>query len=70
MIRLLIVIPAPADLNKQNEIATDTFTGVMLISVPIILLLIVIGYRKFKAEKLRQQIAYMERIWLLNERYK
>ncbi|MDM9384966.1 hypothetical protein QUB80_30365 [Chlorogloeopsis sp. ULAP01] len=56
--------------SKQNDIATDTLTGCTVISVPIILVLIIISYRKCKAQILRQQIAHMEKIWRLNDQDK
>ncbi len=52
--------------SRQNTVGTNTLTGCMIISLPIILVLIVTSYRKYKAQILRRRIAHIEKMWRLN----
>jgi uncharacterized protein (DUF983 family) len=52
-------------LSKQNDIATHPLTASIIIALPLILLVTITGYRKYKALILRQQIANLERMWRL-----
>jgi hypothetical protein len=54
------------DPSQQNNVATDTLTGCIIISLPIILVLIVTGYRKYKAQVRRRRIAHIEKMWRLS----
>lgn len=66
MKHLPLAVQAQVYPSKQNHVATDTLTGCILISLPMILVIIVTRYRKYKAQILRQQIAHIEKMWHLN----
>jgi|GEM_PF-1437709 len=52
--------------NSHGDIQTYTLIGFSVISFPILLLLGVIAYKKYRAAVLRQQIVTLEKIWLLS----
>lgn len=62
---LPLAVQAQVYPSKQNNVATDTLTGCIIISLPIILVLIITSYRKYKAQMLRQRIAHIEKMWRL-----
>ncbi|MBR8838948.1 MAG: hypothetical protein DSM106950_34335 [Stigonema ocellatum SAG 48.90 = DSM 106950] len=64
-----------AHVNSNSHADTDTSTliGFSILSFPIVLLLGVITYKKYRAAVLRRQIATLEKIWLIklkNNTYK
>ncbi|MDZ8052663.1 MAG: hypothetical protein RMX68_028735 [Aulosira sp. ZfuVER01] len=65
MMYVSLAVQAQVHPHKQNDVATDTITGCMIISVPIILVLIVTGYRKGKAQIHHRRIAHIEKMWRL-----
>lgn len=56
--------------RKQNDIATNPVTASIIIALPLIVLVTITGYRKYKALILRQQIANLERMWRLKAQKK
>ncbi|OUL25004.1 hypothetical protein BV372_28345 [Nostoc sp. T09] len=60
-----IAVQAQVHPSRQNDVATDTLTASIIISVPIILVLTIIGYRKFKARIFHERIAHLEKMWRL-----
>ncbi|WP_339376859.1 hypothetical protein [Nostoc sp. 106C] len=66
MMYVPLAVQAQVHPSKQNDVATDTLIACTIISVPIILVLTIIGYRKFKVKILRKRIAHLEKMWRLN----
>lgn len=48
------------------SLKTGDMIGILLLAVPLLGILSVISYRKYRAKMLKQQIAVLERIWKLN----
>ncbi|BAY64192.1 hypothetical protein NIES22_42870 [Calothrix brevissima NIES-22] len=65
MIYLSLAVQAQALPSKQNDVATNQVTGSLILLLPIITLLTITGYRKYKARSLNRQVAYLERMWRL-----
>lgn len=56
-----------------NQLASSTpswktgdMIGILLLAIPLLGILSVISYRKYRTKMLKQQIAVLERIWKLN----
>ena len=52
--------------NSHGDVQTYMSIGFSVISFPILLLLGVIAYKKYRTAVLRQQIVKLEKIWLIN----
>ncbi|RCJ19773.1 hypothetical protein A6S26_03270 [Nostoc sp. ATCC 43529] len=66
MIYLQLAVQAQVHPNKQNDIAINLLTGYLIISLPLIVLLAITGYRKCQAQILRRRITKLEKLWRLN----
>ncbi|MBD2358368.1 hypothetical protein H6G41_27790 [Tolypothrix sp. FACHB-123] len=66
MMYLQLAVQAQVLPRKQNDIAINPLTGYLFISLPLIVLLVITGYRKCQAQIVRQRIAKLEKLWLLN----
>lgn len=70
MANLQITAQAQVHSSKQSDIATNPVTASIIITLPLIVLVTITGYRKYKAQILRQQIANLERMWRLKAQKK
>jgi hypothetical protein len=58
------ITPKPASTNLA---ATDLPAGALVaIVLPFVLVVSMIAHRKHRVRKLRQQVALLERLWLIN----
>lgn len=58
--------PNPQDSNTFPDTSTCNVIGLSILSVPIVLLLGLFAYKKYRKVVLRRQILMLEKIWLLN----
>jgi hypothetical protein len=56
----------PVQETPQPNQAINTALGCVAVALPIIFVLSVVGYRKYRANILKQQILKLEQIWNLN----
>ncbi|MFH7024020.1 MAG: hypothetical protein ACHBN1_01075 [Heteroscytonema crispum UTEX LB 1556] len=66
MMHLQLAIQPQVYPKKQNDIAINPLVGYLIISLPLIVLLAITGYRKYQAQILRRRITKLEKLWLLN----
>ncbi|MDZ7962922.1 MAG: hypothetical protein RMY34_34510 [Aulosira sp. DedQUE10] len=58
--------PSTVGNTNQNYGAFDIAVGVSAIVFPIILVLSINAYRKYRVAARREKIAYLEKVWRLN----
>lgn len=55
--------PDQDNLSSYHQI--NTVLGYIAVALPIVLILSVVGYRQYRIQVLKQQIAKLERMWRL-----
>ncbi|MGB5899887.1 MAG: hypothetical protein WBG66_16970 [Geitlerinemataceae cyanobacterium] len=69
--RSLQTVPAtPVQDNPQPNHQIKTVLGYVAVALPIVLVLSVIGYRRYRTHVFKQQIAKLERMWRLSPQSK
>ncbi|OKH35946.1 hypothetical protein NIES2101_37325 [Calothrix sp. HK-06] len=56
-------VPVPA---KSNSESICNYAGYFVIAIPVVVLLSIIGYKKYKITTHRNRIAKLERLWHIN----
>lgn len=56
---------APANVNYSRQIDTAAHSVSLILVFPLVLILTIIGYQKYRTSVLRQQIKMLERQWQL-----
>ncbi len=52
--------------HSQSHVFSQNSVGYIVVALPIILLVGIIFYKKYRIAVRRQQIAILEKIWLMN----
>jgi hypothetical protein len=57
---------APVHNKTQPEVSAYHYAGYFIVAIPIIVLLSIIGHKKYKITVHRNRIAKLERLWHIN----
>ncbi|NJM70871.1 MAG: hypothetical protein HC862_11935 [Scytonema sp. RU_4_4] len=58
--------PVNTSFKGSADVHTNNLIGLSIISFPIVLLLGIITYKKYRTAVFRRQVATLEKIWLMN----
>ncbi|BAZ09850.1 hypothetical protein NIES4071_16630 [Calothrix sp. NIES-4071] len=56
---------APVQVKSHSE-SISNYAGYLVIAIPVIVLLSIVGYKKYKITTHRNRIAFLERLWHIN----
>ena len=63
---LQIAVPPQIHIRKHNDVAVNNLVVSLFISLPLLLLLMIIGYRKYQVYVFQRRIERLKRMWKLN----
>jgi hypothetical protein len=63
---LQIAVPSQSHLEKQNNVAINSPVVYFIGSLPLVLLLTIIGYRKCRTYIFDRRVERLERLWKLS----
>ena len=52
--------------HNQHGVSAHQITGYFVVAIPVIMLLSIIGYKKYRITVRRRRLAMLERLWLID----